>query len=162
MWQLLKMLPVDRLTVPSVYALHNGRLTSSRFGEILHRRSTTNPKRLVRDIMGYGGYARGMPPQIRWGRDNESTACKHFLENRKANGEEMVFEPSGLHLLPEKSYLGASSDGKLTNLLDIRYQLHWVLRNKMPIQHRWNNYCQHETPRNCRLVWEQVFFYVKG
>ena len=28
----------------------------------------------------------------------------------------MVFEPSGLHLLPEKSYLGASSDGKLTCL----------------------------------------------
>ena len=47
------------------YALHNGRLTSSRFGEILHRRSTTNPRQLVRDITGYGGYARGMPPQIR-------------------------------------------------------------------------------------------------
>ena len=66
--------------------------------------------------MGYVGYARGMPPQIWWGRDNESTACKHSLENQKANGEEMVFESSGLHLLPEKSYLDASSDGKLTCL----------------------------------------------
>lgn len=50
------------------YALHNGRLTSSRFGEILHQRSTTNPRRLVRDIMGYGGHSRGAPPQIHWGR----------------------------------------------------------------------------------------------
>ena len=33
--------------------LHNGRLTSSRFGEILHRRSTTCPERLVKEIMGY-------------------------------------------------------------------------------------------------------------
>ena len=36
-------------------ALHNGRLTSYRFGEILHRRPTTNPRHLVPDIMGYGG-----------------------------------------------------------------------------------------------------------
>ena len=33
--------------------LHNGRLTSSRFGEILHRRSTTCPERLVKEINGY-------------------------------------------------------------------------------------------------------------
>ena len=34
------------------YSMRNGRLTSSRFGELLHRRSSTNPRRLVRDIMG--------------------------------------------------------------------------------------------------------------
>jgi len=36
--------------------LRNGRITSSRLGEILHRRESTNPKRLVRDLMGYGRY----------------------------------------------------------------------------------------------------------
>ena len=35
-------------------ALHNGRITSSRFGEIMHGIPSTNPQRLVRDIMGYG------------------------------------------------------------------------------------------------------------
>ena len=35
--------------------LRNGRITSSRFGEILHRRESTNPRRLVQDFMGYGG-----------------------------------------------------------------------------------------------------------
>lgn len=94
-------------------ALHNGRITSSRFGEILHRRASTNPRRLVKDIMGYGEKMKHLPPQIRWGKDNEFTARICYIESRHKNGETMVFEPTGLHLLPEKSYLGASSDGKL-------------------------------------------------
>ena len=96
-------------------ALHNGRITSSRFGEMLHRRESTNPNNLVKRIMGYGHKeSMHLPPQIRWGRDNEPLACKCYLEDRKKLGEEMSFEPTGLYLLPEKSYLGASSDGKLT------------------------------------------------
>ena len=47
------------------FALRNGRITSSKFGEILHRRSSTDPKRLVKDIMGYGGPIKHQPPQIR-------------------------------------------------------------------------------------------------
>ena len=35
-------------------ALHNGRITSSRFAQILHRRPSTNPRQLVEEIMGYG------------------------------------------------------------------------------------------------------------
>ena len=46
------------------YSMQNGRLTSSRFGEILHRRSSTNPRRLVRDIMGYGGPIKCLTPAI--------------------------------------------------------------------------------------------------
>ena len=50
------------------FALRNGRLTSSRFGEILHRRQSTDSRRLVKDIMGYGGRMKRVPPQIHWGR----------------------------------------------------------------------------------------------
>ena len=64
--------------------------------------------------MGYGGQMKCLPPQIRWGRENEEEACKHYVENRKAVGEMMVVNKSGLHLLPDKSYLGASSDGLVT------------------------------------------------
>ena len=35
-------------------ALHTGRLTSSQFDEIIHQQQTTDPRRLVRDIMGCG------------------------------------------------------------------------------------------------------------
>ena len=94
-------------------AMHNGRITSSRFAEIMHRKPSTDPRRLIKDIMGYGGGIKHLPPQIRWGRDNEPLARKCYLENRNHSGETIVFQPTGLYLLPEKSYLGASSDGKL-------------------------------------------------
>jgi len=93
--------------------LHNGRLTSSRFGEILKRRATTDPTRLVIDIMGYNGPLRHLPPAMRWGKENEAKARECYLVNRQSVGEDMVVQPTGLHLLPEKSFLGASSDGKI-------------------------------------------------
>ena len=93
--------------------LHNGRLTSSRFGEILKRRATTDPTRLVIDIMGYNGPLRHLPPAMRWGKENEAKARECYLVNRQSVGEDMVVQPTGLHLLPEKSFLAASSDGKI-------------------------------------------------
>jgi len=96
------------------FALRNGRLTSSRFGEIFHRRESTDPRRLVRDIMGYGGPIKCLPPQIRWGQENEEEARRCYINNREAAGETMVVKESGLHLIPDKAYLGASSDGLVT------------------------------------------------
>ena len=96
------------------FALCNGRLTSSRFGEIMHHCESTNSRRLVKDIMGYGEQMQHVAPQIRWDQNNEEVAHKHYVENWKANnGEHMNVEQTGLYLLPEKSYLGASSDGKV-------------------------------------------------
>ena len=46
-------------------ALHNGRITSSMFGEILHRRASTDPNNLVKRIMGYGRKESvHLPPQL--------------------------------------------------------------------------------------------------
>ena len=45
------------------HALRNGRLTSSRFGEIRNRKEMTD-SRLVRDIMGYSKQTKTLPPQI--------------------------------------------------------------------------------------------------
>ena len=93
------------------HAMRNGRLTSSRFGEIRNRKETTDSRRLVRDIMGYGKQMKTLPPQIRWGQENEQKAIKCYIEDRLAVSEEMTVTPSGLHLMSNKSYLGASSDG---------------------------------------------------
>jgi len=93
--------------------MRNGRLTSSRFNEILKRRPTTDPRRLIRDIMGYNGPLKKVPPQIRWGRENEERARRCYTEYRRQCGEDMIVEASGLHLLPEKSFIGAFSDGKV-------------------------------------------------
>ena len=48
------------------YALRNGRLTSSKIGEILRRRPSTDSRCLVRDIMDYSKPMQHLPPQIRW------------------------------------------------------------------------------------------------
>ena len=96
------------------HLLHNGRLTSHRFGEILRRRESTDPSRLVKAIMGYGGGMKGLPPAIRWGRDNEPKARQLYIHDRKGKGEIMHVRDSGLTLLEEKSFLGASSDGIVT------------------------------------------------
>ena len=47
------------------HALHNGRLTSSKFGKILRCRPSTDSRRLVQDIMGYGKPMQHVSPQIR-------------------------------------------------------------------------------------------------
>ena len=46
-------------------ALRNGRLTSSRFGEILKCRPTTDSCRLVKDIMGYNGLLKKIQYHLR-------------------------------------------------------------------------------------------------
>ena len=79
----------------------------------LHRRSSTDPKRLVKNIMGYGGPMKHMPPQIRWGKDNEENGHLKYIHNRATMGESMVVTPCGLHLIAEKIYLGATSDGHI-------------------------------------------------
>ena len=72
-------------------ALHNGRITSSRFGEILHRKQSTHPRRLVKGIMGYGEKMKYLRPQMRWGKDNKPIALKCYLESRQKNGEAIMY-----------------------------------------------------------------------
>ena len=55
------------------YAMQNGRLTSSRYKEILHQRSSINSWRLVKDMVGYGGPAKNLSPAMQCGKDNDSS-----------------------------------------------------------------------------------------
>ena len=87
------------------FAIRNRRLTSSRFGEILHRRQLTHPRRLVRDIMGYGGPMKSLVPQIHWSLENEDEVQRCYIENRHAAGETMIVKRSRLHFMPEKAFL---------------------------------------------------------
>ena len=51
----------------------------------------------------FAGPMMKLPPQICWGKENE---------NRRDAGELMEVLPTELHLMPEKAYLGALTDGK--------------------------------------------------
>ena len=50
-------------------AIRNGKVTSSRFGEIVKHQQTTDSRWLVKDVMGYNGPIKKVPPQICWGKD---------------------------------------------------------------------------------------------
>ena len=94
--------------------LRNGRLTSSRFGEILHRRDTTDPRSIVTSLMGYTKRPAFLPPAMKWGHDNEPLARAAYVADRLRANEEVVVRDSGLHLMEDMSFLGASSDGIVT------------------------------------------------
>ena len=99
------------------HLLHNGRITSSRFGEIRRRRATTSADRLVRDLMGYkhASLETYLPASIRWGRDNEPRARIAYVRFMKNSGRNVQVRECGLHLDREHSYLGASSDGRVVD-----------------------------------------------
>ena len=92
------------------FDIRNGRITSSRFGQVLHRRDSTPSERLVAEIMGY---TQSIPstPAIRWGRNNEHHARKAYLDYMLAKGHDLNYQDSGLHLYPPATFLGASTDG---------------------------------------------------
>ena len=93
------------------HLLHTGRITSSRFGEIHHRRDSTNPDSMVATLMGYKPQLEVLPPAIRWGCDNEPLARKAYVASMKERGCDVQVSDCGLHLHYKYSYLGASSDG---------------------------------------------------
>ena len=90
--------------------IRNGRITSSHFGQVLHRRDSTPSERLVAEIMGY---IQSTPSTsaIRWGRNNEHHARKAYLDHMLAKGHDLSYRDSGLHLYPSATFLGASTDG---------------------------------------------------
>ena len=56
-----------------MYELHNGRITSTVFGEIMSRRDDTSPTAITKHLMGYNKNDRlATLPQLKWGREKES------------------------------------------------------------------------------------------
>ena len=88
--------------------LRNGRITSSRFGQIIHRRETTDAASIVTQIMGYKTPQSSSLPQLQWGLEKEPEAIKSYVNYMQGK---VIVIPSGLTLIPEHSYLGATADG---------------------------------------------------
>lgn len=89
------------------YQLRKGRLTSSRFGDVLRCRG--NPVSLLTQVMGYKDQPSLMPAAVRWGRDNEGKGREAY-QLLQPNSSVTA---SGLHIHAEHSFLGASTDGKV-------------------------------------------------
>ena len=91
------------------HQLHNGRVTSSIFGDVILRKATTSPDNLIRRIMGYTDHI--MTKAMKWGLANESRAQDAYVKHCESAGKVVSIIPSGLSLYPSHSYLGASGDG---------------------------------------------------
>ena len=74
-----------------LFDICNGRITSSRFGQVLHRHESTPSECLVSEIIGY---TQSVPstPAIRWGRNNEYHARKAYLDYMQAKGHDISTE----------------------------------------------------------------------
>ena len=95
--------------------LHNGRVTSSVVGKIMHRRDRTNPDSILRRIMGYN-QMMATPLAIQWGKAKASVARDAYVAKMRSLGhKDLQCKMTGLTLLPCHSYLGATSDGLILN-----------------------------------------------
>ena len=91
------------------HQLHNGRVTSSIFGDVILRKATTSPDNLIRRIMGYTNHI--MTKAMKWGLANECRVQDAYVKHCESAGKVASIIPSGLSLYPSHSYLGASGDG---------------------------------------------------
>ena len=94
-------------------SLHKGRITSSRFHDVFVRRPTTSPDNLVISLMGYKSVSTINHPALLWGTSHETVARMDYVTVMHRLGHQVVVKESGLTLLADKSYLGASSDGRV-------------------------------------------------
>ena len=64
--------------------LHNGRITSSNFREIMHSRETTNKENIIKRIMGYSpSFPRAATYEVGEGKRKDGTNGKHREETRR-------------------------------------------------------------------------------
>ena len=81
----------------------------------MHRKESTNPAGILRYIMGYTSMA-DVPLAIQCGKEKETVARDAYIDKvRNLGHKDIQCEATGLTLLPQHSYLGASSDMLISN-----------------------------------------------
>ena len=97
------------------FKYRNGRLTASKFGEISHRRITTPPDRLVRDLFQYKARPN-VPYQCKVGLEMEPVLISKYIAHQNIHGHEgITLKEKGLIIDKENPVLAASVDGEVTD-----------------------------------------------
>ena len=76
----IEMLTVTQRQCDLWHDLHNGRITSSKFGQIVQRRETTDTRSIVGQLMGYDSSPSSLP-QLQWGIRSEPVALASYTHN---------------------------------------------------------------------------------
>lgn len=76
------------------------------------RRERIDPTSLINAIMGKSSlHDDKLPPQIKYGRSHEDDAIEHYVSIERLNLPKFSVRKTGLVLLNDCAFLGASPDG---------------------------------------------------
>ncbi|XP_071087830.1 uncharacterized protein [Haliotis cracherodii] len=85
------------------------RITSSQFGKVFIRQTSTAPDRLVCDLMGYRGEFGNR--HTRWGLSHESAARRQYINKMAGLHPQLKVSQCGLIVNTDYPYLATSPDG---------------------------------------------------
>ena len=87
-----------------------GRITGSKFHDVIVRRDSTPPDSLVSAIMGYNRYDLSSKKEVKWGVDHEDVARKAYIQKMAASHKNFTCRLAGFVVDDKKPFLGASAD----------------------------------------------------
>ena len=95
-----------------LWHLHRkGRTTGTSLHDILHRRSSTKPNKLVKKICGYGSKDISQLSSVSWGSEHEDIAIKKYVDIQKPRHTNFIYRPVGFLIDRDDVFIDASSDG---------------------------------------------------
>ncbi len=94
---------------PLWFSVRHYRITASRFGEILHRRTDTRPDKLVLSILQPRTFSSAATD---WGVQKESLAIQEYVSFQHEHGrDKLTVAPCGFLVCESYPFLGATPDG---------------------------------------------------
>lgn len=112
-----------------------GRITASRFATVCRRKENVDPNSLIKSVMGY--YSDKTSDGMEWGINHENTAKKEYVREMKNKGHRTIsVEESGLCVMPDYPYIGASPDGLVSCSCGDCKDSEGLLEIKCPFKHR--------------------------
>lgn len=110
-----------------------GRITGSVAHRVQTRRERTDPTSLINAIMGKCSLDDDkLPVQIKYGRNHEDDAIEHYVSIERLNSPKFSVRKTGLVLLNDCSFLGASPDGITSDARVVEVKCLWKFREKTP------------------------------
>ena len=110
-----------------------GRITGSVAHRVQTRRERTDPTSLINAIMGKCSLDDDkLPVQIKYGRNHEDDAIEHYVSIKRLNSPKFSVRKTGLVLLNDCSFLGASPDGITSDARVVEVKCLWKFREKTP------------------------------
>lgn len=112
--------------------LRRSRITSSSFGVVCKRRATTPVGNLVKNLLYHSASLNA--PSLRWGRENEDSARKSYVEEKAKRATPVSVLKAGLIISEQKPHLACSPDDLVEDMSSV--DVHGTAEYKCPYSAR--------------------------